>query len=166
MTDWLIAATGPSLDDVDDWSALPTRRIAINHAARIVPDCSYLCAVDPVASPVLGDYVGMPRIVTKTQRDQMAGYHIDEDYVIVHYDTPIGSLDTAVAYAAQEGARRILFVGVDLDGGNAPSLRSHYRERIPGYAEWCKRVWCRCIDIMAGCGVIHQVGGALCRANG
>jgi len=151
-TEILIAATGPSLDRVADWSALPKIRIAVNYAARVVPDCQYLCAVDicPPAYILTGsaDHK-MVRFATREQAAMLAEYHIGVDCVF-DYHNPIGSLDTAVAFAISKWCRRIYFVGVDPDcGANADSLADCYDATSPdAYAAWCNRVWARCVDLM------------------
>jgi len=154
-TEILIAATGPSLDKVSDWSSLPKMRIAVNYAARVVPDCTYLCAVDPLSLDALEGFGcgHCTRIATREQAAMLAGYYIEPEPLVFDYANAIGSLDTAVAFAISKWCRRICFVGVDPDcGANADSLAGYYEGNLStdayAYAAWCNRVWSRCVDLM------------------
>jgi len=127
MSTWVIFGSGPTLDDAD-FDALPANRIAVNRAIDAVPNCEFVSCVDPCREGNrTTDYLqGKKRIVNDftVETYALAGseleYHAKAEKVG-------GSTGTALAFAVDMGADKVIMYGVGGEG-RARKLDNAYRD--------------------------------------
>lgn len=148
MTNWFIGCPGETIHQVD-WEKMPPIRIAINYAARYVPDYTYWAAVDKLPLAEYGYIAGKPRIMYRSgYENSNPSYFWADEVALVDY-RPIGTLDLSVQFAVEQGASHIIIGGTDTKGTTIDeSTRPRYEANPTERELWCARVRERCIQIM------------------